>query len=152
MGDVCGLAKRLVGRGRGLFLARLRLFRQRTGVEKMEGLEDALRPLAAGIELEAGEIANFAEGAVANDAAVLTFGVADRHLGPEWELFVQLDAGSRKGDVLQIGHSPAAASGFILPPDIDQVGAEHSGFGASLNHHYPFIDRGFVFVQVRRCR
>jgi len=50
---------------------------------------------------------------------------------------VQLQAGAGVGDVLQVGQQMALPPGLIGPVDVNEVGAQHARFRATLLHTSP---------------
>src|SRR5579863_8413789 len=100
----------------------------------MLGAEVALRPSAAGFELDAQEVADFPEDAILHDAGEFAVGIADAEVGALGHGFIHLQTGSRKGDVLKIRYSATCPPAFVLPLDVHEVRAEHPWFDPPIQH------------------
>jgi len=104
------------------------------GIEQMLGTEMALRPAAAGFELDAEEVADFAEHAILHDAGELAVGIADAEVGALRYGAIHLQAGSGEGNILQVRDPAASPAAFVLPLDVHEVGAEHPWFDSPIHH------------------
>ncbi len=77
----------------------------------------------AGFELEAEEVVNVLEDAVANAAIVGGFFVGHSDESLKRDFFFQLQAGARGGNVFQVGNGLMGITRPIAPFDLDQIRA-----------------------------
>ena len=79
----------------------------------------ALGPAVAWFEFDPQKIANLPENAIFNDAGELAVGVAHPKNSAMRNGTVDLQTGSRQGNILQIGDSTPGSPALVLPLYVD---------------------------------
>ena len=90
--------------------------------------------MGAILEVHSDEVAEILVLAVADHAMVLAGWIRDANDGEERDGHVHLETGAGGGDILKIGHEPAAAAGFLAPAEVHQIRAHHPRFGTLFSH------------------
>ena len=97
---------------------------QMARIEQVLGPEGSLGPLRFRFKLDAQKIADLAKHTVFHAAFERSARVMNAKRAAQRHGLFHLQAGSGKGDVLQIRHTSADSAGLILPLDVDEVRAQ----------------------------
>lgn len=103
--------------------ARRSPIRQAAGIDQVLGTELAHGPSETRAELDAEKVTYFTINAIADATLQFSLWIADVKRCVERDRLIHLDAGSRDGDIFQVGDRTTQLAGLILPLDIDEVRA-----------------------------
>jgi len=78
------------------------------------------------MELHPEEVPDFTKDTVLHDPKQLAIRVTDPNVRAQKYWTVDLEAGSRKRDIFQIGDAPANPAALVFPPDIYKIRTEHA--------------------------
>ena len=125
---------------------------QPSRIQQVERSVGPLRPPRTRLKLHAEEVADLAVYTVPNPALQLTLGVVNPEVGFQRDRCIQLEAGTRKRYIFQVGNGPPGPATLVLPPDVDQVGTKHPGFHPLILHTFnyrPHTERGLAISHQR---
>lgn len=94
-----------------------------------------------GLEFDAKEVADLPVHAVDYAATQFAAWVPDAEASVHRYWNVHLNTGTGNRDVFEVRHGPARTPPFVLPTDIDEIGAQQTGFSPAIPHTQPTYRR-----------